>query len=521
MSINSYARETRIPIGRSQVISKNDVLVGKDVLELLTGAMYVDPLTIYREYVQNATDGIEEARRAGLLGEDLGRIDLNIDVSERVIRIRDNGASIQQNEFIPRLLSIGISDKRGKHLCGFRGIGRLAGLAYCQEVAFRGRASAHEAVTEVVFNARKLRELLNSNDVGYDLQTAVSEIATSDQNSSKSQPPRFFEVELRKVLRIKNDVLLNPDAVEQYLSQVAPVPFRQDFEYSNRIEDLFLQHGVAKPIELVINGNLPVRRPHQMHFELRSNVTDRFSNIQFYEIPGIDGGSDAVGWILDHSYFGAFPKSLNVGGLRLRAGNIQVGESDILAALFTEPRFNSWCVGEFHIVNDRILPNGRRDEFEHSTPYINLQSHIAKIATDVSRICRTRSAVRNLMRYTSQNLGKIETDLGVLRAIPHNFPFREKHQKALGELIRKQETNIQKRFPIGSEKEALLKRVTELARKLDRTASLKTKSTVLHRIAPAKKRAYSEVLSAIYEVTSDVSVAHDYVNKILKQLRRK
>ena len=32
--------------------------VGKDILELLSSSMYVNPLAIYREYVQNAVDAI-------------------------------------------------------------------------------------------------------------------------------------------------------------------------------------------------------------------------------------------------------------------------------------------------------------------------------------------------------------------------------------------------------------------------------------------------------------------------------
>ncbi len=42
------------------------VIVGKDLLELLSSAMYVDPLTIYREFIQNAADAIDEAADEGL-----------------------------------------------------------------------------------------------------------------------------------------------------------------------------------------------------------------------------------------------------------------------------------------------------------------------------------------------------------------------------------------------------------------------------------------------------------------------
>ena len=36
-----------------------NIFIGKDILELLSSSMYVNPLSIYREYVQNAVDSIE------------------------------------------------------------------------------------------------------------------------------------------------------------------------------------------------------------------------------------------------------------------------------------------------------------------------------------------------------------------------------------------------------------------------------------------------------------------------------
>jgi len=72
-----------------------DILVGKDVLELLSTAMYLDPRTLFREYIQNAADGIDEALALGLLELARGRIDVYVDPLEREIRIRDNGIGIR------------------------------------------------------------------------------------------------------------------------------------------------------------------------------------------------------------------------------------------------------------------------------------------------------------------------------------------------------------------------------------------------------------------------------------------
>ena len=506
---------------RAEALSKEDILVGHNLLELLTQAMYIDPLTIYREYIQNATDAIEEARRQRIFGtNEVGRVDVHIDLPERAIRIRDNGASIPRGLFIQRLLAIGLSNKRGKDLRGFRGIGRLAGLGYCQELVFRGRTEAREPVTEISWSARKLRELLNSDWPMHDLQTAVSEIATVNRSSGSSWPGRFFEVELRKVLRIKNDILLNPDAVHEYLSQVAPVQFRQDFDYSNRINEFLHRHGTGEVINLVINGNITVERPHQSTFAPTPKLNDSFSGIEFFEVPGSDG-LDAIGWVLHHSYLGALPKRLNINGLRVRAGNIQVGECDIVAELFSEPRFNSWCVGEFHILNNKILPNGRRDNFEHSVHYVNFQSHVSKIATELSRTCRSRSRTRNLLKAIEHNLQKIKDDLVVARSIPYNFPFRQKHLATLSKLVSKQQVDMEKKLPHSEQREELVKRTAQLERQVERMLANKQTGTLLKHVATTKRNIYTEVLSVIYEVTGDVTVAHEYVNKILRRLRRK
>src|SRR3546814_134405 len=77
------------------------VFIGKDILELLSSAMYTDPLTIYREYVQNSADAIEARRLDGPRGR--GRVDIRIDHDARSVRITDDGTSIPVSE-APRSL---------------------------------------------------------------------------------------------------------------------------------------------------------------------------------------------------------------------------------------------------------------------------------------------------------------------------------------------------------------------------------------------------------------------------------
>ena len=78
----------------------------------------------------------------------------------------------------------------------------------------------------------------------------------------------------------------------------------------------------------------------------------------------------AVGFLLHHSYLGAIHRNTKLSGLRARVGNIQIGSNLIFLDLFPETRFNAWTVGELHVLSDKLIPNGRRDDFEKITNII-------------------------------------------------------------------------------------------------------------------------------------------------------
>ena len=393
------------------------VIIGKDVLELLTGAMYVDPLTIFREYVQNAADAITVATVAGCFsGADKPRVEVHLDNKDRTIRIRDNGIGVPADEFWSRMTAVGGSQKRGQHLRGFRGVGRLSGLGYAQDVVFRSKTRGDTRVCEIAWDGRRLRELLRDARYTGDIQDAVRSVVTIKQSARANLHEGFFEVELRRVTRIRNDVLLNTDEVRRYLAQVAPVPFEPHFSFGEQIQTFLGHHGVESGFQIYVNeAEEPVRRPFADIIEINDRVTDSFKEIEFIEIPGNDGSLHAAGWVLHHSYLGAIPRRSGLGGLRVRAGNIQVGAANILESAFLEPRFNAWCVGELHIVTDRILPNGRRDDFELNAHLQSFQGHAAALGARISRMCRERSIQRNRLRTANLLTQVAEEQLVVVR----------------------------------------------------------------------------------------------------------
>lgn len=391
-----------------------NVVVGKDILDLLAGSMYVDPLNVYREYLQNAADAIDQARDAGLAFEEEAGVQIFFDHAERSIRIRDNGISIPFSEFVQRIVTVGASQKRGKKLRGFRGVGRLSGLGYCQELIFRGRAEGNPKVTEIRWDGRALKARYRDHQYNGSLADLVKEVTTVTLHSPMGFPSRFFEVELRKVARLKNDILLNEEVVRNYISQVAPVPFKENFEFKDQINTWVESFGIKPTIKIeLMDGKGPIFHRVENSIEISPQQSDKIRGVDLFKLIDSDGEVCACGWLADHSYSGSIPKRLGLGGVRLRSGNIQVGDETILSPLFPESRFSGWAIGDIHVVSPKILPNGRRDEFEPSPAYSHLQSELVIKTREISQRIRDRSASRNKLRAVDQKMEVVSSWIGL------------------------------------------------------------------------------------------------------------
>ena len=112
---------------------KRELIIGKYTLESLTNGMYSSPLDMYREYTQNSVDSCDDAVEAGIEIADKLAIDIVIDEAKKSVTIRDNGCGVRSEEAVGILLDIGNSQKNRVTSRGFRGIGRLAGLSYCEK----------------------------------------------------------------------------------------------------------------------------------------------------------------------------------------------------------------------------------------------------------------------------------------------------------------------------------------------------------------------------------------------------
>jgi len=502
------------------VYRDESIVVGKDILEVLSSAMYVDPLAIYREYIQNAADAIDEARAMHVLGlDEAGTVEIEIDLDKRTARIRDNGTGIPADEFENRMTSFGASVKRGTNARGFRGVGRLSGLAYCQELIFRSRAAGESIVSELRWDCRKAKSLLRSADFSGDLADVVAQSVQVRRIDGKTWPEHFFDVELRNVPRLRNDWLLNPTVIEEYLSQVAPLPFAPQFRFADDIATLLHGQVGLTNITLKVGGNsTPTFRPHRDSFEI-SGGSDTFQELQKIHIPASDGnGAAAIGWILHHSYTGAVPNA-NLKGLRLRSGNIQVGTNGILEDLFIETRFNSWCVGEVHVIDSRVIPNGRRDHYEHNVHYTNLINQLSPIARDISTRCRQSSIRRNWLRQFERQQDQIKRDMEIMKQGSVSGPERQVFAYQIQQTLDAMERALDK-DALKLDAPSLVPVLAKLRRDFAKVSVTNYRAKVLGTLAPVQRRAYEQAFALLYECSTDKSSAKLLVDRMLVRLAR-
>lgn len=409
-------------------VSAEQVTVGHDILSLISSAMYVEPMIIYRELTQNAADAIDEAISNGTVKSGKGCVQLIIDPLHRQIAIRDNGIGVSNDAFVQTMCAVGSSPKRGSKARGFRGIGRLVGLGYAQELVLRSRSHADERVMEAVWDAKLLRDLLRSRLRAPLDEVIASVVKITSRDATKEEPSHFFEAELRKVVRLADDRLLNAPAVETFLSEVAPVPFHPDFSFGVDITEFLKVHGEYPLLDIRVNGShTPLTRPYRDTVAITGSKIANISSFEKITIPAYDDGSKiaAVGWIAKHEYFGAIPRRLGVRGLRARVGNLQIGDDRAFAEAFPEERFSDWAMGEVHVYDERILPNGRRDAFEPSLHLSNLIGHLQVTGREVGRSARYSSVERRMERGLSAVQSALKEYTRLLKISPEAYALRD------------------------------------------------------------------------------------------------
>lgn len=358
---------------------KREFTFGANILENLTTGMYRNPLVLFREYIQNACDSIDNAVSSGLLETSrAGKIEVWINDRERNIEIIDNGLGIPANDFAKVLGNIADSDKTLGEDKGFRGIGRLCGLAYCKKLKFLSKFKGESKISILECNAEVMRKMLKvhqSKEKKYRAEEILSEIYKfSDSNINEGEiNEHYFKVILEDV-NSQNNELLDTLKIKEYLSFVAPVPYQNTFYYRSKIYDKAKELGQKMDeYSIKINGEDIYKKYVTTLKDTNGVKYDEIRDIEFKTFYDAKNKLIAWMWVGISQFKRAIPKINIMRGIRLRKHNIQIGDEDALQKLFKEDRGNNYFIGEVFAVDSDLIPNSQRDYFNQNDSRENLE----------------------------------------------------------------------------------------------------------------------------------------------------
>lgn len=372
---------------------------GKNILENLTTGMYSDSRVMYREYVQNSCDAIDVAVNAGIIPRKDTSIDIHIDAEKQEIHIRDNGSGICKIDFVRVLSDIANSDKKRAVDKGFRGIGRLCGLAYCNKMQFISSAVGEAEASVMTWDARKMRTMLN-DECKHTADEVLEAIMKSTFQPAAIED-HYFEVIMTGVT---SPDLLDKDLIRDYLSFEIPVPYPNKFMFYGQIYEHARTLGITIDEYNVFVNSEQVFKGYTTRIYSGGKVHDEIKAIEFQDF--YDENDRLIAWM----WFGL--SSLNgqikargnaQRGLRLRKGNIQVGEPGTLRRLFKDARGNEYFIGEVFAIHPDLIPNARRDYFNANAIRDIFEAQLREFFEYLWKLCNIasdeRSAYKSIKDY--------------------------------------------------------------------------------------------------------------------------
>ncbi|OGW39229.1 MAG: hypothetical protein A2Y97_11790 [Nitrospirae bacterium RBG_13_39_12] len=425
------------------------ITVGRSVLETITVALYENPIILFREYVQNSLDAYNRATDDGKKEIHNFHVAIDIDTENRKIVIKDNGYGIETDQlFSQKMLSIGGSDKirdRTKYI-GFRGIGRISGLAFCEKLTFKNKAQNSNKINTCIWEGEKYRNLLDNENVKDDLQSIIKKIVTiSEEEITESTKvnEHFFEV----VLEDYSDAIeemIKADKFEEKLNRMLPLKYKKDFSGARIITNrykTFMKEPMERFMITVKYNDKDLFKSYDENFILGSKII-------FWDIRGKQKKDGSLGDKIGLLWF-TFDKHLKSNkndeyyGILTRSKNVLMGTNDTFAQVAYDNNTNAYITtfremaqslrgiyGELLINSPSLRDNSRRDWFLPDKRSAELNNIITEFMQRLHnyRYCASRY-FRNNPSKKKEDLKKTLDELVNIEDNKINYDYFYKKEK--------------------------------------------------------------------------------------------
>ena len=265
----------------------------------------------------------------------------------------------------------------------------------------------------------------------------------------------------------------------------------------------------------------PIYKPnrHRFHGDRKKMKNDEILSMQYFDVV-INDELYALGWYGVSNWYGSLSEH-ELSGIRVRKGNILIGDSKTLNAIFKEARFNGWTQGELFIVTDKLIPNARRDDFEQNEAYYQLIKALQNgIGTDITRLIREASAARN--DPSAKVLTEIQQQLGsAVIAVEEGFNSSHDKEQLLTSL-----TNAGEMLKKARVRDDLKEKKTELQEQLVGTIEQvsESKNYKINQVNSGVDKKSKKILAIISNILSAKlakPLVDDIIEEIVSALNRK
>lgn len=213
--------------------------VGASIVEIITESLYDKPIVIFREYVQNSADSITKAKYEDAAAE----LSIEIWKEQNTLHFLDNGTGIAREAFAEKMGRIAGSDKTRRENMGYKGIGRLSGLSYCNQLRFVNILDYNQDMFQTyTIDCTKYAQLRKTDQLNnLEFPVLMEQIAVLDNQPEPSEIHKLldqhrdmfrerstgFLVVLEGITKVLSLTISEKNFLEE-LGWLLPVPFQEE-----------------------------------------------------------------------------------------------------------------------------------------------------------------------------------------------------------------------------------------------------------------------------------------------------